>query len=266
MGGKSTYIRQVAICVLLAHIGCFVPCTEADVPLIDALITRVGASDMQLKGLSTFMSEMLETSCLLKIATDNSLLVIDELGRGTSTSEGFGISWGAAEYILKNVKAYCLFATHFHELTTMEGQIQGVKNFYVSAISKDGQLTMQYKVKPGAVDRSYGIFVAEMLKFPAQILKDGKQKAKELERFEDHNAENCEMEEAKGGEGSLEERMEIEGVQDIMKIARKATNAQKLKCLELVRTVLEELKLCKVEAERVKKLQVMTINILNCLY
>jgi DNA mismatch repair protein MSH2 len=254
MGGKSTYIRQVAICALLAHIGCFVPCSSAEVPLIDALITRVGASDMQLKGLSTFMSEMLETSCLLKIATENSLLVIDELGRGTSTSEGFGISWGVSEYILKHIKAYCLFATHFHELTTMEGQIPGVKNFYVSAVSKDGALTMQYKVKQGAVDRSYGIYVAEMLKFPAQILKDGKQKAKELERFEEHDGAVDSMEE----ENVVGEAMELEGAkQDIIKLAKQATNSQKVKVLEMIPNALAEIKKCKTQTEKVNSLQAL---------
>ena len=106
---------------------------------------------MQLRGISTFMSEMLEASCMLKIGTQNSMIIIDELGRGTSTSEGFGLAWAIAEYIVKNLNSYCLFATHFHEMTMMEGKIPGVKNFYVSAIIKQGKLTMLYKVRPGAV-------------------------------------------------------------------------------------------------------------------
>ncbi|CAD8043757.1 unnamed protein product [Paramecium primaurelia] len=189
MGGKSTYIRQIAICVLLAHIGCFVPCTTAVVPIIDAIITRVGASDVQTKGISTFMSEMLEASCMLKTAKPDSLIIIDELGRGTSTSEGFGIAWAIAEHIAKQIQSYCLFATHFHEMTLMEHEIPGVKNYYVSCVTEDDKITMQYKVRYGAVDRSYGLLVAEMLKFPKEVIDDAKQKALELETFE-HNLES----------------------------------------------------------------------------
>jgi len=211
---------------------------------MDAIITRVGASDMQLKGISTFMSEMLETSCMFKSATENSLLIVDELGRGTSTSEGFGISWAVAEHIVKNLKSFCLFATHFHELTTMEGQIPGVKNFYVSAISKDNQLLMQYKVKPGAVDRSYGIFVAKMLKFPEEIIKDAEQKARELEKFEDFNPENRDDED---DDESSEEKKEDMGKMDLeendlISIAKRATLKMKHKVLSMVHQTVEKAK------------------------
>jgi len=119
MGGKSTYIRTVGICAYLAHIGFYVPASVFETPIIDVISTRVGASDVQLKGISTFMSEMLETACMLKIASNKSLVLIDELGRGTSTHEGFGIACSVCEFLHKNVNPYCLFATHFHEMTKM---------------------------------------------------------------------------------------------------------------------------------------------------
>lgn len=185
MGGKSTYIRQIAISVLMAHIGCFVPCSMAQIPIMDAIITRVGASDMQMRGISTFMSEMLEASCMLKTASERSLIIIDELGRGTSTSEGFGIAWSIAEYIANEIKCFCLFATHFHEMTLMENESDCIKNYNVSClITDDNKITMQYKVRRGAADRSYGLLVAEMLKFPEEVLNDAKQKAAELESFQ----------------------------------------------------------------------------------
>jgi len=141
---------------------------------------------------------------MLKIGSKNSLIIIDELGRGTSTSEGFGLAWAIAQYIVENLNSYCLFATHFHEMTMMEGNIPGVKNFYVSAIIKAGRLTMLYKVRPGAVDRSYGLFVAEMLNFPEKILIDAKRKSQELENYENFVTQNSQ----KGTEMEIEENDE----------------------------------------------------------
>ena len=121
----------------MAHIGSFVPCNFAEIPIIDAIITRVGASDMQLRGISTFMSEMLEASCMLKIGTEKSLIIIDELGRGTSTSEGFGLAWAIGEEIAREMKCFCLFATHFYEMTRMEEEMSYVKNYHVDCLIRD---------------------------------------------------------------------------------------------------------------------------------
>ena len=118
------------------------------------------------------MSEMLEASCMLQTATSNSLVIMDELGRGTSTSEGFGLAWAISEYLAKNVQCYCLFATHFHELTKMENEIVGVKNYHVTCLTKGGQFEMQYKIRSGYAARSYGLYVAEILSFPESIMMD----------------------------------------------------------------------------------------------
>ena len=183
MGGKSTYIRQVATCILLAHIGCFVPCAKAEIPIFDCIIARVGASDHQLRGISTFMAEMLEASCMLKTASSRSFIIMDELGRGTATNEGFGLAWAIAEHIAAELQCYCLFATHFHEMTAMPAELPCAKNLFVSALAQGGKLTMLYKVNEGVIDRSYGIHVAEMLKFPQVVLDEARDLADELENF-----------------------------------------------------------------------------------
>ena len=165
MGGKSTYLRQIGICVILAHIGCFVPATKAEIPLIDQIFTRVGAGDMMLKGVSTYMNEMIEVCSLLKAATENSLLLIDELGRGTSTKDGVAISAGIIQYICEDLKSYCLFATHFYELTKLEEQFKNLKNYYVGYKIKNGEIMMTYKVFQGKINTSLGIELFRALNF-----------------------------------------------------------------------------------------------------
>ena len=165
MGGKSTYLRQIGICVILAHIGCFIPATKAEIPIIDQIFTRVGAGDMMLKGVSTYMNEMIEVCSLIKSATENSLLLIDELGRGTSTKDGVAISAGIIEYICEDLKSYCLFATHFYELTKLEEQFSNLKNYYVGYKIKNGKIKMTYKVLPGKINTSLGIDLFKALNF-----------------------------------------------------------------------------------------------------
>jgi DNA mismatch repair protein MutS len=171
MGGKSTYLRQAALIVILAQMGSWVPATAASLPLIDRVFTRIGASDNLARGRSTFMVEMTETAVILNTATPRSFIVLDEIGRGTATYDGLSLAWAVVEHISAMTGAKTLFATHYHELTELAGQLDGVRNLSVSVKEAGDRIIFLYKVEPGKADRSYGIEVARLAGLPDTVIQ-----------------------------------------------------------------------------------------------
>jgi DNA mismatch repair protein MutS len=175
MGGKSTYLRQTALLVILAQAGSFVPAEAALLPIVDRVFTRIGAADNLARGRSTFMVEMTETAVILNTATARSLIVLDEIGRGTSTYDGLALAWAVVEHIQKNIRAKTLFATHYHELTELASQLEGVRNLHVSVKESGEQILFLRRVEPGAADKSYGIEVARLAALPMSVIERARQ-------------------------------------------------------------------------------------------
>ncbi len=184
MAGKSTYMRQVALITLMAQVGSFVPASEAHIGVVDKIFTRVGASDDLSMGQSTFMVEMMEVATILKEATSNSLVILDEIGRGTSTYDGLSIAWAVAEYIADKEKcgAKTLFATHYHELTELEEKLEGVKNYNIAVKEKGEDIIFLRKIIPGGTDESYGIHVARLAGVPKVVTQKADEILRGLER------------------------------------------------------------------------------------
>ncbi|WP_323639220.1 DNA mismatch repair protein MutS [Pectobacterium polonicum] len=181
MGGKSTYMRQTALIVLMAHIGCFVPADQAIIGPVDRIFTRVGAADDLASGRSTFMVEMTETANILHNATENSLVLMDEIGRGTSTYDGLSLAWACAENLANRIKAMTLFATHYFELTTLPEKMEGVVNVHLDAREHGDTIAFMHSVQDGAASKSYGLAVAALAGVPKEVIKRARQKLKELE-------------------------------------------------------------------------------------
>jgi DNA mismatch repair protein MutS len=184
MGGKSTYLRQTALIVILAQMGSFVPAQEARIGCVDRIYTRVGASDNLARGRSTFMVEMIETANILNTATDRSLILLDEVGRGTATFDGLSLAWAIAEYLVNNqsLKPKTLFATHYHELTKMASIHPGVKNYCMTIQEAGGEIIFLRRVTPGVADKSYGIEIARLAGMPRPVLSRAAEILQRLER------------------------------------------------------------------------------------
>lgn len=184
MAGKSTYMRQVALITLMAQIGSFVPAREAKIGVVDKIFTRVGASDDLGQGQSTFMVEMIEVATILKEATNKSLIILDEIGRGTSTYDGLSIAWAVTWYIADKQKcgAKTLFATHYHELTELENKLEGIKNYSIAVKEKGEDIIFLRKIVPGGTDESYGIHVAKLAGVPKIVVNKANDILRSLER------------------------------------------------------------------------------------
>lgn len=188
MGGKSTYMRQTALIVILAYIGSFVPAKQATIGPIDRIFTRIGAADDLASGRSTFMVEMTETANILYHATENSLVLLDEIGRGTSTFDGLSLAWACAVYLARELKAFTLFATHYFELTHLAKEIpEGIANVHISAVEHDEKIVFLHQVKNGPANQSYGLQVAKLAGIPAPVIKIAKQKLFELQHSTTHH-------------------------------------------------------------------------------
>ena len=210
MAGKSTYLRQVALIVFMAHIGCFVPAKYAEIPITDRIFTRIGASDNLILDRSTFMVEMTEVANILRNATGRSLLILDEVGRGTSTFDGLAIAWAVIEHLTETVRAKTLFATHYHELTELEGKLDGVKNYKISVREIGGTIVFLRKIARGGASRSFGVEVAALAGVPKEVTDRAKAILKMLEKTEARRPAMVENEAEEEPEVDL--RAELEGL------------------------------------------------------
>lgn len=227
MAGKSTYMRQVALITLMAQVGSFVPATSAKIGVVDKIFTRVGASDDLSMGQSTFMVEMMEVANILNEATSNSLVILDEIGRGTSTYDGLSIAWAVAEYIADKEKcgAKTLFATHYHELTELENKLEGIKNYSIAVKEKGEDIIFLRKIVQGGTDESYGIHVARLAGVPKIVTKKANEILRSLER------KNI----LKGKKEEKQDKKQVEGQFDLYnyKLAEIAHEIDKINLNEL---------------------------------
>lgn len=263
MAGKSTYMRQVALTVIMAQIGSFVPAKKAVISICDKIFTRIGASDDLAAGKSTFMVEMWEVSNILRNATNKSLILLDEVGRGTSTYDGLSIAWAVIEYICKNKKLKCktLFATHYHELTKLEGLLEGVKNYSVSVKEVGSDIVFLHKIIRGGADQSYGIEVAKLAGLPIDVID----RAKEiLSRIENDKSSDVNIEEITDtSKNDIQDKMDVtDKVNNKNEIIKENKNLEVLKEVALDKNASEQIDFSYIERENILK-EIASIDILN---
>ena len=208
MAGKSTYMRQNAIIAIMAHLGCFVPAKSAQIPVIDRVFTRVGASDNLIYNQSTFMVEMIEVASILQNATRNSLLILDEVGRGTSTYDGLSIAWAVIEHITQKIGAKTMFATHYHELLQLEDKMSGVKNYKIAVKDFNGSIVFMRKIMRGGANRSFGIEVASLAGVPACVTD----RAKAILKAVESGNVAYDIREAEEADAQTEQQSEVEKI------------------------------------------------------
>jgi DNA mismatch repair protein MutS len=219
MAGKSVYMRQIALNVIMAQIGCFVPCDNAEIGIVTKIFCRTGASDDLSKGQSTFMVEMSQTAQILNNADENSLVILDEIGRGTSTYDGVAIAWAVAEYLATKIKAKTLFATHYHVMNNLEKQVPGVKNYNIAVNEKEDKIIFLRKIVEGGTDKSYGIHVAKLAGMPKEVIDKSKELQFKLEN-EDEISEKIIIETRKSKQKDRL-RNDIEEVDRLIKTKQK---------------------------------------------
>ena len=256
MAGKSTFIRQSAIIVLLSHTGSFIPAKEGKIGIVDAIFTRIGSGDALAKGLSTFMVEMLEMANIVNHATERSFIVLDEVGRGTSTYDGLSIAWAISEYLAQDIKVKTLFATHYHELTGLEKEIRGVKNYHMHVSEEGENIKFTYKVLEGFTNKSYGIHVAKLAGIKEKIIKRAYEILEVFEKGKEQVEEDFIIKQSKG------ETYTKEPVEEIVN-----NSLEKLETLPLFKQLetIEENSRYKEVIEKIEKLDIGTITPVDAL-
>jgi DNA mismatch repair protein MutS len=223
MGGKSTYLRQAALIVLMAQMGSFVPAQQARLPVIDRIFTRIGASDNLARGRSTFLVEMSEVAAILNTATPASLVLLDEVGRGTATFDGLSLAWAVVEHLLAHTRPMTLFATHYHELTELAELLPGVKNIHVSVKETPNEIVFLRRVEPGSADKSYGIEVARLAGLPKAVVERAREILRRHEQSEHQLSEKLSPGAASAGESHAEQQAMFTAIdRDVLEALRHA--------------------------------------------